>query len=264
MTSIINCYKKVFENKKAHIWIFLFALIWAFTSSLYDVKFSTIDTYKDNPIDMLLGFLVFIYGTQFVHNAIHNINNGVLPNIKKIHSEIAWGVFKLSIIWGTYAVISVLLAFIAYVFTHKLIIPIIIITLILILSISVQYIFITFAESFDTKNLWKLTYLFKIIKQTYKPLYINFCLFLLSTLVAMAVYVTIYILAGLTGIDKIGYITNDFYFIDVIMNTIATYFIIITWYFAFPYSLIPSYKEFIRPVLNIQNTDNLEKGNNNG
>ena len=33
------------------------------------------------------------------------------------------------------------------------------------------------------------------------------------------------------------------------MNAIASYILIITWYFAYPYSLIPSYKENIRPLL---------------
>ena len=264
MTSIINCYKKVFENKKAHIWILLFALIWTLTSTLYDIKFSTIDTYKDNPIDLLLGFLIVIYSIQFLHNVIHNINNGVLPSIKEVQPKIAWGVFKLSIIWGAYTIIGIFLAFISFVLTHILVIPIIIILLILILSITVQYIFLSFSETFSTKNLWKLTYLFKFFKNTYKPLYINFVLFILLMLVAIAIYITIYVIAGLIGIDKIGYIADNFYLIDVIMNTIATYFIIITWYFAFPYSLIPSYKEFIKPIFNTQNTEDFEKGNNNG
>ena len=33
------------------------------------------------------------------------------------------------------------------------------------------------------------------------------------------------------------------------MNIIAGYFVIVTWYFAFPYSLINSYVKNIRPLI---------------
>ena len=59
----------------------------------------------------------------------------------------------------------------------------------------------------------------------------------------------LYVLAGLFGVDKIINITNDLYLFDLLMNIIASYIVIITWYFAFPYSLIDSYKELIKPIL---------------
>ena len=68
--------------------------------------------------------------------------------------------------------------------------------------------------------------------------------------IAVAViYILLYIGAGLIGLDKIGHIAGDFYFMDIIMNIIAGYFVIVTWYFAFPYSLINSYVKNIRPLI---------------
>ena len=74
-------------------------------------------------------------------------------------------------------------------------------------------------------------------------------MYILTTLAALIIYIMIYVVAGLIGIDEIGMITKDYYVMDIIMNAIASYILIITWYFAYPYSLIPSYKENIRPLL---------------
>ena len=118
------------------------------------------------------------------------------------------------------------------------------------------YIFLAYAENFDSKGLLNITLLFKFIKPAFKPLYIKLILFILFTLGAAIIYILLYTVAGLTGIDKIGYIAEDFYFLDVIMYSIAGYFVIITWYFAFPYSLINSFNRDIKPVLRKDDIDN--------
>ena len=91
--------------------------------------------------------------------------------------------------------------------------------------------------------------LFQFVKPGFKNIYIKLILFILFTAAAAAVCILIYITAGLTGIDKIGEIAKDFYLIDVITNTFVGYFVIVTWYFAFPYSLINSYIKNIRPLI---------------
>ena len=86
MSEIIDSYKKVFENKKAHIWLLLTAFLWTVMSTSFDIKFGN-GRAKDNPIDLFFGFLIGLYSLQFLHNAIHNINNSVLPSIKEFNKN---------------------------------------------------------------------------------------------------------------------------------------------------------------------------------
>ena len=167
---------------------------------------------------------------------------------------------KLNVVWAIYAIIVILLAILSYVYTHIIALPIIIICTLFILSAGVYYIFLAFADNFCSKNLWKLPYIFKFIKSAYKPLYINICLFILLTIGAIAIYIVIFLIASLIGIDEILPIADNLYAMDIIMNTIASYLVIITWYFAFPYSLISSYKELIRPILETSQQPICEKG----
>ena len=259
MSEIIDSYKKVFENKKAHIWLLLTAFLWTIMSTSFDIKFGN-GSAKDNHIDLFFGFLIGLYSLQFLHNAIHNINNSVLPSIKEFNKNIVWGMIKLNVVWAIYAIIVILLAILSYVYTHIIALPIIIICTLFILSAGVYYIFLAFADNFCSKNLWKLPYIFKFIKSAYKPLYINICLFILLTIGAIAIYIVIFLIASLIGIDEILPIADNLYAMDIIMNTIASYLVIITWYFAFPYSLISSYKELIRPMLKTSQQPICEKG----
>ena len=80
-------------------------------------------------------------------------------------------------------------------------------------------------------------------------------LFILFTLAVAVIYILIYTVAGLIGIDKIGYIAEDYYLLDTIMYAFASYFLIVTWFLAFPYSLINIYNKSIRPVLRKENSN---------
>ena len=140
--------------------------------------------------------------------------------------------------------------------THFIPAAIILVAAILFFAVFVYYIFLAYAENFNSKGLMNIALLFKFIKPAFKPLYIKLILFILITLAAAVIYILLYTVAGLTGIDKIGYISENFYFLDVIMYSIAGYFVIITWYFAFPYSLINSYKRDIKPALRKDDNDN--------
>lgn len=69
MSEIIDSYKKVFENKKAHIWLLLTAFLWTVMSTSFDIKFGN-GRAKDNPIDLFSDFLsdctaCNFYTTQF-------------------------------------------------------------------------------------------------------------------------------------------------------------------------------------------------------
>lgn len=238
MSEIIDSYKKVFENKKANIGIAVFALIWSISTVLFDIKFGNENPTKNNPIDFIFSLLIGVYSLQFLHNAINNINGRILPTIKEIQPKILWGMVKLNIIWGIYAILILIFALTTYIFTHLLIFPIIILTALIIISVPVYYIYLAYAENLDTKGLFNITNIFKFLKVSYKHLYINTGLYLLITVGVIIVYAILYILTPLNFI------------FDIVAGSIASYIFIVTWYFAFPYSLIPSYFEKIRPITN--------------
>lgn len=238
MSEIVDSYKKIFENKKANIGIAVFALIWSILTTSFDMKFGTGSSVKNNPIDFIFSIFIGVYSLQFLHNAINNINGGILPTIKEIQPKILWGMIKLNIIWGIYAILILIFALTTYIFTHLLIFPIIILTALIIISVPVYYIYLAYAENLDTKGLFNITNIFKFLKVSYKPLYINTGLYLLITVGVIIVYAILYILTPLNFI------------FDIVAGSIASYIFIVTWYFAFPYSLIPSYFEKIRPITN--------------
>lgn len=264
MSEIIDSYKKVFENKKAHIWLFILAFAWSATA-LFSQKIENEHNTELNIISIILNIVISFYSIHFLHNAIFNINKGVLPSIKEIKIKRLFGMLKIYLIWALYAFIYLylivpIITLYSYILTHIIVIPIICIAIFIFLPAGLSYINIAYADEFNTKDLWKLTIIFKFIKSAYKPLYINICLFILLTIGAIAIYIVIFLITSLIGIDEILPIADNLYAMDIIMNTIASYLVIITWYFAFPYSLISSYKELIRPMLKTSQQPICEKG----
>lgn len=249
MAKLIDSYKKVFENKKAHIGLGITAIIWTLLSTLWDIKTHNLNNYRHNPIDILFNLIIGAYSIKFIHNAINNIDKGILPIFKQIPLTIYLGIIKLNIVWGVYAAIFLILAVLLYMLTHFLVLPILIVIALLFISMFVYYIFLAFADNLETKGLFNIKLIFQLIPLTIKPLYKNVIIFLGFTLLIVTAYILIYVIAGLLGFDQIVNIKNDLYLFDFIMSVIASYIVIVTWYFAFPYSLIDSYKEFIKPIL---------------
>ena len=247
MSGLIDSYKKIYEDKKAHLWIFLIALVWTVASTNFDI-FLQEGVPKNNPIDLVFNILIGILSLKFLHEAINNSATSILNKIDLGFKNILI-LILLNIVWGVYAVIAATFALVAYIATHSFILPILIISALLLISVFVYYIFLGFADDFNSKGLWNIKRIFDFIKPTYKDLYIKTILFILFTIFAAVIYVLIYTVAGLTGIDKIWNIAGDWYALDLLMNSFAAYFCIVTWYFAFPYSLISSYKEKVRPIL---------------
>lgn len=250
MTNIlIESYKKVFENKKANIGLIIFAFLWTSLSIFVDIRLGNIYSLKQNPVDLICNILIGIYSLQFLHNAIENINGGVLPKITEITPKTIIGLLGLNIVWGLYACFFIVLAVVLYIKTHFMIVPIVIVAFLLFLAPFIYYFFLAYAENFKLKGLFNVFLICKLIKPAAKNLYINLTLFIIISLLTAAAYILIYTVAGITGIDRVGIIIKDVYVLDLFMNTFAGYFVIITWYFAFPYSLISSYNKYVRPVL---------------
>lgn len=249
MSGFIDCYKKVYENSKAHVYIFFAAFVWSILSMWYDANFSTSMSVKTNPIDMIFNIAVGLYSLQFLHNAIHNINNGALPSFKDFPPKAIWEYVKLNIIWGFYAFLVAVLCVISYVWTHSFILPTIILIALLLISVFVNFFYIAFAEDFCFKDLWKLPLIFKFAKVAWKETYIKILIFTLLSLAVVTGYILLYCGFQLIGIDTMGAVFKDVYVIDILMNTFAAYFVIVTWSLAFPYSLISIYMQNIRPIL---------------
>lgn len=258
MSGLIDSYKKVYENKIAHIWLLVISVIWTIASSYIDIKRGNPFTLRQNPVDIIFNIIVGAYSLQFLYNTMNNINNGMLPKLKEIQPKAFWGVIKLNVIWGIYALIALFIPLIIYIATHILPLAFVVTLPLIFFAVFVYYIFLAYAENFSAKGLLNILLLFKFVKPAFKSLYIKLILFILTTVGVAAIYILIYTIAGLIGIDKIGYITDDFYFMDIIMNSLAGYFIIVTWYFAFPYSLINSYYRDIKPIFRKEDTENGE------
>ncbi len=249
MAGIVASYKKIFENKGAHITLFLIALIWTILSTLFDIASGKPENIKQNPVDLIFNLLMGVYSLQFLHNALNDINLGVLPSFKELSGKVLGGMIVINLVWGFYAAVIIMLSVILYFATHTIAVPIIVIIAILFLSPFINYIYLAFAEQFTFKNLLNIALIFKFIKPAIKQTYIKFLLFMLISLALVAIIVLIYLIATLTNLNTIGMIAKDYYILDSIIDVISCYFLIITWYLAFPYSLINVYREKISPLL---------------
>lgn len=255
MASLVDSYKKVYENKKIHIWIFLIALVWSLLSNLFDISIGNTDSAKQNPIDWCFNFLVGIYSIQFLHNAI--VSNSSLPSFKDIEWKALPGLIVLNIVWGVYLAAILFLIVIAY-FTviHSIWFVVVVVSLaavsvvFLAVTVFVYYIYLAYAEDFKTKSLLNIKLIFYFIKLSAKETYIKFGLFLLLNLAVIAVYLIIYVLATWIGLDKVCCIAGDYCLFDMLMYALIGYFLIVSWFFAFPYSLVSIYIERIRPTIN--------------
>lgn len=247
MAGLIDSYKKVYENKTIHLWMFLIALVWSVLSNLCDIAMGRPDTFRQNPFDLIFNFLVGIYSIQFLHNAI--LSDFPLLSFNEINWKALPGLIGLNIVWGMYAGIILLAALISFVFLHSWVVPIIMMIGVVIVSVFVYYVFLAYAEDFQTKGLLNIKLLLTFIKVSAKETYKNLLVFLLFNGLFIAVYLMIYVAAGYFDFDKFGHIAGDYYTFDLLMYAGIGYFLIISWYFAFPYSLIKTYIEKIRPVI---------------
>lgn len=248
MAGLIDSYKKVYENKKVHIWILLIAFAWSLLSNLCDIALGKPDNMRQNPFDWIFNLFIGMYSIQFLHDAV--VANGSLPSFKKINWKALPGLIGLNIVWGIYFAIALVLAVVSYFVVHNMVLPVgITLALILFISVFVCYIYLAYAEDFNTRGLFDVRLIFNFIKVSAKETYIKLGLFLLISLAVVLVYLILYVVSALAGFDKIGHIAGDYYVFDMLMYTIIGYFLIVTWFFAFPYSLAETYIEKVRPIV---------------
>ena len=149
MTGIIECYKRIYANKKIHIQLLIIAIVWSILSNLLDIK--TGNSLRQNIIDLIFNIFIGAYSLQFLHNSVNNFNNFRLPSFKEIKPKIYLDMIKLNIVWGIYAILCMLFVVFTYMMFHKLILPAIVTGAILFVSVFVYYIYLAYAESLNTK-----------------------------------------------------------------------------------------------------------------
>lgn len=252
MQRLIDSYKKVYENKKPHIIIFLISFLWMLFSMLFDIKFSDIGFHRQNPIDVLFNTIIFAYSIKFIHNVINHSENSGLPFFKEVSLKIYWELIKLEFVWGLYAILFVIIAFALAYSLKSPIMVIACVSIFLFIALFAYYIFIALADNLSTKGLFNPILIFKIIPKVIKPFFANFGMFLLASLILGFIYFISYVIIIFFGIDTIGYLGNGWSVIDCIIGSFIIYFIVVTWYLAFPYSLIESYLEKIKPIINFE------------
>ncbi len=218
MAGLIESYKKIYENKKIHIWLILIAFVWALLSNLFDIAIGKPDSYRQNVFDIVFNFLVGIYSIQFLHGAIHTDSS--LPEFNMINWKALPGLIGLNIVWGFYMVIALILAVLCYMLVlHSIVLPIIVLSLIALISVFVYYIYLAYAEDFQVKGLMDVRLFFKFFKVCAKETYIKLGLFLLLSIAVAVIYLMLYVLSALAGVDKIVHVAGDYYLFDIIMFT---------------------------------------------
>lgn len=248
MAGLIDSYKKVYEDKKSHIWIFLIAFAWSVLSNLCDIALGRPDSMRENPFDIVFNLLVGIYSIQFLHNAI--LSDGHLPSFKEINWKALPGLIILDIVWGIYFALVLVLVVISYFMVHTIILPVgITLAFVLFVSVFVYYIYLAYAEDFQFKGLMDIRLIFKFIRVSAKETYIGLGKFILLSLAVVAGYLILFVAASLAGLDKVGHIAGDYYVFDMVMYVFISYFLIVTWFLAFPYSLAGTYIEKVRPIV---------------
>lgn len=246
MAGLVESFKKVYENKKVHVEVFFIALVWSVLSSLCDTMIKS-SGFRQNPFDLVFSFLIGMYSIQFLHNSI--VAQGEFPNFKTINWKAISGLIGLNVVWSIYAAVILILAVLSYLLLHSWLFAIACFALILLLSPFVYYIYLAYAEDFLTKGLFNIGLIFNFVKLAVKKTYIKLLLFLLVTIVLCAVFIAVYMFAGYFGFDQFGHIAGDLYVLDFVMFAVMGYLLIIIWYFVFPYSLIKTYIEKVRPYL---------------
>ncbi len=242
MNGLVESFKKVFENKKAHIFLLIISFLWALLSTSFDLLIGKSDSYTSNFIDFIFSLYIGTYSLVFLHNAINNINNGILPSFTDIKIKYVLGNVLINIVWGIYALIAIVLSVLFYMLaTHSFPLFIFFLLIIGFVGLFAYYIFLAYAEEFKLKGLFNITLIFKLIKHTIKPTLKKLGLFILLSLVIICVYIVICAIVLL--FEKYIPVTEWMTFIsDVILATIAVYVLVVIWYLAFPHNLIDTYK----------------------
>ena len=255
MASVAESFKKIYQNRNIHIWLFLIMLVGAFLSQIIDNSLGQPNSFKQNIADIILNIFVGAYSLQFIRNALYNVNDKILPPIKEIIPSFYAKVIGINIIWGLYLGITLLLLILLYVFTKSIILPILIGLFILFLIPFIVYIYIALADTMNIKRLFDITLLYRFMLLTIKETYKKTIFWLLIFASSYVLYIFAYVIASLAGIDTLLPIAEDYYLFDVFMYGVEWYVIIIIFGFLFPYSLLDEYNDKIRTMFIGEQTD---------
>lgn len=255
MAGVIESIKKVYsgENaKKTHLILFAICFVYMLCSSLFDIATGKPDTMKQNIFDILFSLFIAVYSIQFIHNALFNINEGELPPINGINPKSIIPLIGLNLLWGVYLFVAILIATVIYFVAKSLAAAVILGLLILAVAPFFEFIYIGFADKYETKCLLNIALIFRFLKASFVPFWITTFKTLFITLAVIVVYLAFYFAGGYFGFAEMFPLAKDYYAFDAVILPIFMYTFAVIWYFAFPYALLDLYKEKIRPILGFE------------
>ncbi len=243
MKAVIETVKKIYikNNIKKHIILFVIVAVFTTLSTLYDIRTSQPDTWKQNCFDWILNILIAIYSIQFLHDCFRTPETTTLPSWNKIELKAIPGQIILSIIWTLYLFIIGILALIWYAATDDLILPIFIAILLIGFMPSIYYSYIKFSENFSLKKTFDIIALVKYTQKVFKPTMKVYIQYIFAFIILFVLYICLYFIGGLAGITTLFPIENEYFAFDFITSAFFEYILNLLLFFMFPYSLFKIY-----------------------
>lgn len=252
MAGVIESIKNFYSGKnaiKTNLILFVISFIYMTASSLFDIAIGKGDTMQQNLFDIAFGIFIAVYSIQYIHNALYNINPGKLPELKEIDPKIILPLIGINIIWAVYFIVALIIAFSLFYLFKSSVIAIILGILILAVTPFFQFIYIGFADKYEQKCLLNLALIFKFAKASFVPLWIAVLKVTFLSIIVIALYLGLYFAGEYFGFAELLPISKDYYAFDAVIVPVFMYILAVIWYFIFPYLLLNTYKEKIRPIL---------------
>ena len=250
MVSIKETFSKIYADKNVHIWLFVLVLVGAILSNLFDIVIGKPNSSKQNIVDGIISVLLSACSLQFLHNVLHNKNNGEIPLFDKIQASFYYKLLTVSLILGCLLLVVafpiVIILMPGYLNTAGWIIAVIIVGALTLLSSFYAYVNITLADTMSIAKSVNPMIIFRAFARNAGKTYAQFFKYIGLTILFFIAFVIMYVIFSLLGLDSILKISKDCSVLDILMHAIAWYALFVLWYIMYPYSLLESYIEKLR------------------
>lgn len=251
MTGIFETIKKIYTDKNTtskHLILYGLCLVYIFLTTLFDIKFGNFNTSKRNPIDMIFSILILLYSIQFITNSL-NKNTDFIPSINQINWKNLIPLFIINFVWGTYILIFLILWTVLFLTLHHSVYLLYIGFIFFILIAPLFYfVYIALADNIALNKLLNLLLVFKFAKVAFIPFWKQVLKNGFISLIILAIYLIIYLIGASFNLDNIFLISKNFALYDLFMYTVILYCLAIISLFVFPYTILETYTEKIRPI----------------
>lgn len=247
---IANGFKKLFSGNNTlfkHLILFLITGLLSLISLHFEFISNQIKNTKVMPdfTGIAAGILALIiigiylcgYNFKFMHNALCENIEEILPDFNGDPFKIFFNVLPLIIVWTVYVLIAILIS--VMLFINPLLIPAGVTAIIAIAFFCtfIQFIYVEYARNFNSTGLFNITLPFKYIKSTIGPLVLLGLLFIPIYILSMFPSFLTGLILGLTGIkDKFILMYSG-----AVIGGYCGFIVQLVWY----YCIVQIYKEKI-------------------